>query len=237
MRKSTRLFEIIQMLRSARSPLRAEDIAAALEVSVRTIYRDIAALQAMRTPIEGEAGIGYVMRKGYDLPALNFDSEEIEALRVALSLLARAGDTSLMRAADRVREKIDALHGAADWLQVAPWGAPVDDAAQGCVPVSTLRDAIRDEEMLQLDYIDGEGKRTERRVWPLAVIYHLDCNLLAAWCELRGGFRHFRLDRIHGCTQTGQQFKGQGDLLRQLWAPQHGYITAYDRVGETAQGG
>lgn len=223
MRKSTRLFELIQMLRAAQAPLRAEDMASALEVSVRTIYRDIAALQAMRTPIEGEAGIGYVMRKGYDLPALNFDREEVEALRVALGLLERSGDSALLRAADRVRGKIDALHGEADWLQIAPWGAPVDDAAQGCVPMSELRDAIRDEAKLRIDYADGQGVRTVRIVRPLAVIYHLDCNMLAGWCELRGGFRHFRLDRMYACARTGADFAGQGALLRELWMPEHGY--------------
>lgn len=91
MRRSTRLFEIIQILRAAEGPLTADVIAEQLEVSKRTIYRDIAALQAMRTPIEGEAGLGYVMRRGYDLPPLNFDGEEIEALRVGLAMLTRTG--------------------------------------------------------------------------------------------------------------------------------------------------
>ena len=100
MRRSTRLFEIIQILRSAAQPMTAADLAAALEVSMRTVYRDIAALQAMRTPIKGEAGIGYIMRKGYDLPPLNFDQEEAEALFVGLSMLARTGDSDLQRAAE-----------------------------------------------------------------------------------------------------------------------------------------
>lgn len=121
MRRSTRLFEIIQILRAAGAPVTAEALAARLEVSVRTVYRDIAELQAQRTPIEGEAGIGYVMRRGYDLPPLNFDAEEVEALWVGLSLLARTGDSHLQRAASRICQKIDALHCPADWLQVAPW--------------------------------------------------------------------------------------------------------------------
>ncbi|MEX0286929.1 MAG: helix-turn-helix transcriptional regulator [Paracoccaceae bacterium] len=223
MRKSTRLFEIIQILRAAAGPVRADDMAEALEVSVRTIYRDIAALQAMRTPIEGEAGIGYVMRKGYDLPPLNFDEEEVEALRVALCMLARSGDTSLMKAADRVREKVDALHGPADWLQVAPHGAPLDNPQAGCVAVASLRRAILEERKLQLVYRDEEEVETTRIVRPVAVIYHLHCNLLAAWCELRAGFRHFRLDRIYDCTETGERFEGQGAVLREIWAPENAY--------------
>ena len=217
MRSSSRLFEIIQILRGASQPMTAQALAQALEVSTRTIYRDIAALQARRTPIEGEAGIGYVMRAGYDLPPLNFDAEELEALRVGLSMLARAGDKSLLEAGQRVCAKIDALHAPAEWIQVAPWGAPLDDAAQGCVSVSALRRAVRDARKLRLTYCDPDGVETIRRVRPIAVIYHLDCNMLAAWCELRGGFRHFRLDRIHACEVLEEQFCGQSRTLREIW--------------------
>ncbi|MEL7139927.1 MAG: HTH domain-containing protein, partial [Pseudomonadota bacterium] len=166
MRRATRLFEIIQALRAARGPLTADALAERLEVSPRTVYRDIAALQAMRTPIEGAAGLGYVMRRGYDLPALNFDEEEIEALRVGLTLLARTGDSALQRAASRIRNKIDALAEEADWLQVAPYGAPSDlparadekDAALRPTAIAPLRDAVRDARKLHLHYRDGEGQ-------------------------------------------------------------------------------
>ena len=178
MRRSDRLFEIIQILRSARKPITAETLAGQLEVSIRTIYRDIAALQVMNTPIEGEAGIGYIMRRGYDLPPLNFDLEEIEALRVGLALLSRTGDSALQRAARRIHEKIDALHGPANWLQVAPWGAALDDPAKGCVSKSTLRDAIRGERKLELVYQDEQGCRTTRTVRPLALVYHLELSLI-----------------------------------------------------------
>lgn len=217
MRKSSRLFEIIQILRGARQPMTADALAQALEVSVRTIYRDIAALQAMRTPIQGEAGIGYVMRAGYDLPPLNFDAEELEALRVGLSMLMRTGDSSLLEAGRRVCDKIDALHSPAEWIQVAPWGAPLDDVANGCVSVAVLRQAVREEHKLRLTYRDAKDCETIRRVRPIAVIYHLECNMLAAWCELRGGFRHFRLDRILSCEVLPEQFNGQSHMLRDLW--------------------
>ena len=106
MRRADRLFEIIQLLRSARGPLTAQDLAATLEVTPRTIYRDMAALQAMRVPIDGEAGVGYIMRKGYDLPPLMFTVEETEAVCVGLSLLSRTGDVALQKAAMRVANKI-----------------------------------------------------------------------------------------------------------------------------------
>ncbi len=107
MRRTDRLFEIIQILRSENRVITANEIAARLEVSTRTIYRDIQTLQSMRTPIEGEAGIGYLMRQGYDLPALNFSADEIEAIVVGLSLVAQTGDKGLQRAAQQVSHTID----------------------------------------------------------------------------------------------------------------------------------
>ncbi|MCV3270345.1 helix-turn-helix transcriptional regulator [Roseobacter sinensis] len=217
MPRSDRLFEIIQILRAARTPLTAEALAQRLEVSRRTVYRDIATLQARRTPIVGEAGIGYVMRAGYDLPPLNFDAEEIEALRVGLAMLTRTGDGGLQAAAHRIHHKVDALHGPADWLQVSPWGAAPDDPRAGCVSVAVLRDAIRRAVKLQLGYRDGAGLHTLRVVRPLALVYHVECVMLAVWCELRGAFRHFRTDRMEDCAVLDSSFADQMETLRALW--------------------
>ncbi|SFT68094.1 helix-turn-helix transcriptional regulator [Sedimentitalea nanhaiensis] len=217
MRRSSRLFEIIQTLRAAPGPLRADDLAQMLEVSTRTVYRDIAALQAMRTPIEGEAGVGYIMRAGYDLPPLNFDRDEIEALRVGLSMLARTGDSALQQAALRVCDKIKDLHEPADWLRVAPWGAPADDPARGCVSLAMLRQAVRDQRKVRLNYRDGAENETTRTVRPVALIYHVECVMLAGWCEMRRAFRHFRSDRIYNCSLLDEDFRDQGTMLRKLW--------------------
>lgn len=217
MPRTDRLFEIIQILRASKRPLTADAMAERLEVSTRTIYRDIATLQMMQTPIEGEAGIGYVMRRGYDLPPLNFDQEEIEALRVGLLLLARTGDSHLEKAASRIFQKVDALHGPADWLQVSPWGAPMDDPDRGCVSISSLRSAIRNESKLRILYRDETGNETRRVVKPFALSYRSSCILLAGWCELRGGLRHFRTDRIYKCEPLDEGFAGEGEILRRLW--------------------
>lgn len=198
----------------------ADELAARLEVSTRTIYRDVAALQAMRTPIEGESGIGYIMRRGYDLPPLNFDEEELEALRVGLALLSRTGDSALQGAAKRIHDKVEDLHGPAEWLQVCTWGAPLDDPAKGCVSRSSLRAAIRNESKLNITYRDLEEVDTDRIVRPVGLVYHLECVMLAGWCELRAAFRHFRTDRIYACTDTGERFEGQGETLRELWLAQ-----------------
>jgi len=224
MSRSNRLFEIIQILRAAPRPVKAEDLAAKLEVSVRTIYRDIAALQARQTPIEGEAGIGYIMRSGYDLPPLNFDQEEVEALRVGLLLLARTGDSMLQKAAERIFEKVEALHGPADWLQVTPWGVSSDDPELGCVSISMLREVIRDEHKIELTYRDENDVETRRIVRPVGLSYRSTCILLAGWCELRSGLRHFRTDRIYSCDKLEDRFTGQSAVLRELWlASYHSY--------------
>jgi predicted DNA-binding transcriptional regulator YafY len=227
MRRITRMFEIIQVLRAASQAVSAEALAGTLEVSQRTIYRDMSALQSMRIPIEGEAGVGYMMRRGYDLPPLNFDREEIEALRVGLRMLTRTGDSALNRAAARVCEKIDALHDEESWLQVAPWGAPSDDPAKGCVSKANLREAIRSSLKLRLTYRNAEDEESVRVVRPVAMVYHVDCVLLAGWCELRAGFRHFRSDRIWSCEILEAEFVDQATALRSLWLEQEGIGARY----------
>jgi predicted DNA-binding transcriptional regulator YafY len=213
MSRSARLFEIIQIVRAAPNPVTAAQIAAMLEVSTRTVYRDIAALQAMRTPVEGAAGIGYVMRAGYDLPPLNFDIEEIEAITVGLSLLARTGDSALERAAIRVLAKIDAAGDSNRSLRVSDWGVE----AGGPVDPAMIRSAIRDERKLRLLYRDRQGDGTDRVVWPIALTYFVEVLVVAAWCELRADFRHFRLDRIRAAEVMEEGFKGRGDGLRSAW--------------------
>lgn len=216
MPRSTRLFEIIQFLRNADSPVRAQDIAEALEVTKRTIYRDIAALQAMRLPIDGAAGVGYVMRSGFDLPPLMFTQDEVEALVVGLALLGRTGDIGLERAAVHAAAKIsdvlpdDAQRSAP--LHVSRWNSIPTGGAEA----SKLRQYVREDAELRISYRDLKDRRTTRDIKPLALLYYIDAVLLAAWCELRQGFRHFRIDRIECCTPTGQHFGAvSADLVKQ----------------------
>ena len=229
MSRSIRLFEIVQLLRAAAHPITAEDLARQLEVSARTVYRDIAVLQTMRTPIEGAAGIGYVMRRGYDLPPLNFDVDEIEALHVGLSMLVRTGDSTLQRAARRVCEKIEALRDRMDWLQVSPWGAPKDDPRRDRTATAVLRNAIRDERKLRLVYEDQAGRETVRTVRPIGLVYHIECVMLAAWCELRHDFRHFRTDRVRACESIDERFEGQSVTLRGMWLERNRWDDAASR--------
>ena len=220
MSRSDRLFEIIQLLRRTKRPLTADGLAATLEVTARTVYRDIAALQSMRVPIEGAAGVGYIMRPGFDLPPVMFTPEEVEAMAVGLALLGRTGDKDLMRAASRVRRKLTEVLPAGavrDFdeisLHVSNFGVLLPDTAN----LAQLRAAVRGEQKLRLVYRNAEGIETVRIVLPLAVFYYVEVVLLAAWCELRRGFRHFRVDRIETCTPLGELFKKEGANLRARW--------------------
>ncbi|WEX78328.1 YafY family transcriptional regulator [Sinorhizobium numidicum] len=220
MRKASRLFEIIQILRLARKPVTAADIAEALEVTPRSIYRDIAALQAMRVPIEGERGIGYILRPGFDLPPLMFSIEETEAIVLALAFLARTADEELRAAARRVSQKITGavpqpLRQAFQSQALHAWGSVA--VAPPAIDLALVRRAIRDEQKLALDYRDELGRATERTVRPLALIYYSEHAMMVAWCELRQDIRNFRADRVEHCEPAGEFFHGEGDKLRQLW--------------------
>lgn len=212
MSKTTRFFEIIQMLRAASRPMLAQELAEALEVSVRTIYRDIATLQARQTPIYGEAGVGYVMRKGYDLPSLNLEMEEAEAVAVGLSMIARTGDAGLWRAAVRAARKLNEVAPGTRQLVAASYGVEATPVDLGLV-----RRAIRDERKLRVAYVDAEGRASSRVIWPVAMVYYMDTAMAVAWCELRAGLRHFRMDRMPECVETGARFEGQGAALLALW--------------------
>jgi predicted DNA-binding transcriptional regulator YafY len=217
MTRSTRMFEIIQLLRRAKGPVTAHAIAEALEVTKRTIYRDIAVLQARRVPIEGEAGVGYIMRAGFDLPPLMFDVEEMEAIFVGLALLGRTWDDGLARAAESAVAKItqvlpsEALQGAP--LHVSTW----TQIPESRIDPSDLRRHVREAEQLKITYLDLKEQRTHRTLLPLARVYYIDVIVLAAWCELRHDLRNFRVDRIETCRPTGESFADQSESLRDAW--------------------
>ncbi len=224
MSRSDRMFEIIQLLRGADRPITSRELAESLEVARRTVYRDIAALQAMRVPIEGAAGIGYVMRAGYDLPPLNFTAEEVEAIVVGMALLRRTGDVGLQAASDSVGRKIaDVLPDQRErdledeHLYVSAWGA----TPPGQADLTEVRRAIREERILRIAYEDAQERRSKRTIKPLAILYYLEVVVLTAWCERRADFRHFRLDRIMACETTDDRFLGEGKKLRTLWRAQH----------------
>lgn len=221
MRRADRLFQIIQILRRTRAPLTAETIAAELETSKRTVYRDIATLIGQRVPIRGEAGLGYVLEDGFDLPPLMLTPDEIEAAVLGAQWVARRGDPALARAAADLIAKI----GVAVPERLRPyviepatgtpplWGdQPVDgiDMAQARVWIYAGR-------KIALRYRDQHERESERTVWPVKVGYFDTVRILIAWCELRRDFRHFRTDRIAGATFLDERYPERPAVLRTKW--------------------
>ena len=194
MRRAERLFRLVNEMRT-RGVSRAGDLAEHFEVSVSTIYRDIAHLQASGLPIEGEAGVGYLLRPGFDLPAVTFTHDQVDALAVGLSFVESAGDTVLATAAREARAKLQAGMPRPEdrRLADAPYFS-LQGRNRATPDVALLRRAIRERQLAQFDYRDGDGNRTGRRVRPLVIWNLTDGWMFSAWCELRQDFRTFRFD-------------------------------------------
>lgn len=228
MSRIDRLFELVQELRRAQNPLTGRALAEKLEVSLRTIYRDCASLQAMGIPIDGEAGIGYLMRRGYDLPPLAFSPEEQEALVMGLRMLGRTGDTDLLGAADKAMSKLavaasisESTHDPTRFVSQA--GAPDIHPEISAI----IRHAISKENKLKVIYEDRLGHNSDRIIWPLCLIYYPDATVVSAWCEMRKNFRHFRLDWLVSATISNGDFVGKGASLRQTWREKEDWPTTY----------
>lgn len=198
MRRADRLFEIIQLMRR-KAPVRARDLSEALEVSERTVYRDVQDLIASGVPIEGEAGVGYVLKAGYDLPPLMFKEPEIEALVLGARIVESWGDAELAEAASNVIAKVEAviperLRGyMANTALLAP---PPHYMEPIRFDFTQMRHALRGHLKIHFSYRDFAGRETVRTVRPLSLAYFGPVWILAAWCELRDDFRTFRLDRM-----------------------------------------
>ena len=234
MRRADRLFEIIQHLRR-RELVRARDLAEALEVSERTIYRDIRDLISSGVPIEGEAGVGYVMRAGFDMPPLMFTEQEIEALVLGARIVESWADAQLARAATDVIAKVEAVipEKLRTYMANTALLAPRHDYIEPIsFDIADLRHALREQLKLRFSYTDAIGDATERTVRPLSLAYFGPVWLLAAWCELRVAFRVFRLDRIEGLTVLDERFRHEaGKTLREFLQREQTWNRGKDRLG------
>ena len=207
MRRAERLFRLVNEMR-ARGVSRANELAEHFEVSVSTIYRDIAHLQASGLPIDGEAGVGYLLRPGFDLPNITFTYDQIDALAVGLSFVEQTGDPALATAARETRAKIQAGLPEPEERKLAD--APyfsLHRKNRAEPNAGLIREAIRQRQVLQIVYEDGEGNKSERRLRPLVIWNLTDGWMFSAWCELRQDFRTFRSDRIANLTITGERFE------------------------------
>jgi len=220
MSRSRRLLDLVQILRRHRRPVTGARLAEELGVSLRTVYRDIESLVAEGADIAGEAGVGYVLRPGFLLPPLMFSDDEIEALVLGSSWVAERADPALAAAAADAIAKIKAvlpgdLRESADaaGLMAAPGEAIAPDG----VDLAPLRAAIRREHKIRIGYRDRAGRGSERVVWPIAIGFFERVRVLAAWCELRVGYRHFRTDRIAALADTGERYPRRRRALIREW--------------------
>lgn len=221
MRRSDRLFDIIQRLRTASGPVTAATLADELEVTPRTVYRDIATLQARRVPIEGAAGVGYLLRRGFDLPPLMFTVDEVEAIAVGARMVRRLRDPKLQEAAEGVLAKVTVV--VPDALRASLAASPIfvsegDAVAAEGVDMAELRSAIRDSRKLHIAYADEQGRRTHRTIWPIAMSYYVDVTLVGAWCEMRGDYRNFRVERIQSSKVLDEHFDQENGRLFREWS-------------------
>lgn len=217
MRRADRLLQIVQILRRSHVPTTARALADELEVVPRTVYRDIAALQASRVPIDGEAGVGYVLRAGYDLPPLMFDTAEIEAIVLGLAMVIERGDRELARGAGDALAKVRAVvpPDVADQIGKAKLLVPhpLEEGVGFGEHVPAIRAAIRASRKLRIEYTDARGTPTERTIWPLGLYLFSHVTLVCAWCEERCDFRAFRSERLGGCRPLSERFDGKNGAL------------------------
>lgn len=208
MRRTDRLFELIQILRDGRLH-RAQDMAARVGVSVRTLYRDMETLQASGIPVEGERGVGYMLTAPISLPPMNLTLTELEALHLGMAVVAEAGDPELQAAARSLAEKIDAVVPDAPGRGAVGRGLavyPFVDAARGFRHMPQIRQAIRARQKLRIAYESLSGEATRRVIRPLQMEYWGRVWTITAWCELREDFRVFRIDRIDSLSPLPELF-------------------------------
>ena len=207
MSRAQRLLDLIQELRGHRRAVRGAALAESLGISLRTLYRDIETLKAQGADIDGEPGVGYILRPGYMLPPLMFSQEEIEAIVLGSRWVADRADERLGNAARAALAKIAAVlpHDLKEGIDATNLLiGPGEPIVAG--DLATIRQAIRTERKLHIAYVDGKGSNTKRTIWPFALAFFDRVRVVVAWCEIREGYRHFRTDRIGQLTLTDTRY-------------------------------
>ena len=218
MARSTRLLALLQALRGRRHPVTAAALARELEVSERTIYRDLSELTSQGAPIKGEAGLGYVLGPGLFLPPLMLTEEETEAVLLGLRYVDQRGDEVLTKAVGSARAKIISMLSRELQATVdAPLSVPGPDGGEfpeNTVSLLVLRSAIRNRNRTAIQYADEQARLTERVIWPIQLGFLDKARVVTAWCELRTAFRFFRTDRIQAASLLDRYPARRVDLLR-----------------------
>lgn len=217
MSRAGRLFDVVQILRRRRGPTTAAELASELGVSLRTLYRDVAALVARGAPIRGEPGVGYVLDPGYFLPPLTFEHNELDAVLLGLKWVEKRADPGMAQAAVNAMAKIEAV--LPRWAQDIASTPGVFVRSDRPQPVETVRtelfrDAVRECRKVRIAYCDANGVGTERTVWPIGLAFMEEGRAVMAWCELRTAFRSFHLDRIASADVGAKYPERRATLLQ-----------------------
>lgn len=219
--RAARLLSLLDELRRRRSPVAGRELAATLGVSLRTLYRDIATLRGQGAGIEGDPGVGYVLRAGFLLPPMMFDTDELEALVLGARWVQAQADAELAQAASTALARIGAMLPEPMRIAIDTSGLFVPRWRENKRPepwLPVLRHAIRGERKLRLCYVDAAGTTSERIVWPFAMAFFDPITrTFAAWCELRGDFRHFRADRVQALEDAGVPYPERRPVLLRRW--------------------
>jgi predicted DNA-binding transcriptional regulator YafY len=230
MSRTGRLFQLMDAMRGSRRPVTAAALAEQLGVSERTIYRDMQTLAELGAPVEGSAGLGYLLRSGFFLPPLMFDVDELEALVLGARWVRRQGDPVLARAAANALAKIATATPKDlrdDMADTSLWVPLARDAPEHDAFVRPAREAIRRQHKLRIHYRDENGLSSERTVWPFALAFYEGRRLLAAWCEMRQANRHFRIDRIAQAEPLAERYPTPRHALLKLWREENAITEDY----------
>jgi predicted DNA-binding transcriptional regulator YafY len=220
MSRAERLLNLIEEFRHRRVAVSGDELARASGVSIRTLYRDIASLRALGAGIEGEPGVGYVLRSGFLLPPVMFTVEEVDALILGSRLVVDRGDGKLAEAARKAMARLTAIMPSALVGQVDAQylvTTPTDYAQRETIDMAAVRRAIHLERKLRIQYRDAKGKTSGRVIWPFLLIYFDGGLMISAWCEMREGIRHFRTDRIESIAEISTRYPRRRHELIKLW--------------------
>jgi predicted DNA-binding transcriptional regulator YafY len=219
MSRTYRLFDIMQVLRRKRAPVSGAELARETGVSLRTIYRDVAALQAIGADIEGEPGMGYILRPGFLLPPMSFTDEELQALVVGAQWVSRQTDDALALAAQNAMAKISAVlpQEMRQKLDDDAIYVGFKRADPSAVDLKAVRLAIRDQRKLRIGYSDQAGEQSSRVIWPIILGFMDSRRFIAAWCELREDYRLFRIDRIEEIEFLADRYQRNRRELTREW--------------------
>ncbi len=221
MRRTERLFQIIQILRSRRRPVTGKELAEELEISLRTLYRDMAELTAGRVPVRGEAGTGYVLEDGYDMPPLMLTPDELEAAVLGAAWVAKNGDPALaVGARDLIGKLTSAIPPELRPVLIEPAVHPIvlKSAPPEIFDLATLREAVRAHRKISIDYTNRDGETSSRVIWPFLIGYMEHVRLIAAWCELKQDFRNFCTESITKFEALDETYPDRTADLMARWA-------------------